>query len=238
MIGRWRIVRRDVWPLLRLLSVGVAWGAPLTLAGFANTNPGVARHPQLARLLEPLATVSILLVPLLAVAGMTLIWRLSDRPPRLNTASVLAFICLAGLPLILGAIESALMPLFALLLLEAGDPEGTVFMGLAVVGSLPALLAVLEITLALFAGAVVTFLTLWRYRAWLAPLWLAAWLSVAAFVWLAGRQTADTGKDLGGGLFVALLSAALLATSLAAPFVFAALSARREASHLTPGGEA
>jgi len=80
---------------------------------------------------------------------------------------------------------------------------------------------------------VVTFLTLWRYRAW-----LAAWLSVAAFVWCAGRQTADAGKDLGGGLFAALLSAALLATSLAAAFVFAALSARREASHLTPGGEA
>ena len=66
MLGR---SLRESWRFVRLFGVGLAWGAPLALLAFVNTAPGVAAHPELARLVAPIQWELLVASPFVAVAG-------------------------------------------------------------------------------------------------------------------------------------------------------------------------
>jgi hypothetical protein len=227
-----RTVLRDSRSLLRLFAVGVAWGTPLILVGLTNVGPGPwAAHPQLAEWLEPLLLLSVLLVPALATGGIVVVSRLSRHPPRPNTASVLVFATVVGLPLLLGMLQDPFSPVvLVLLLFEAGlssPNESRMTKCMALIVQFPAILAVVETALALVVGVVVSVVTLWRRRVWLAPAWLAAWLLTAALIWVGERPVANPPGDLHGVVMWAL-GLGLLATSLLATIIVAALGARRD----------
>ena len=178
-------VLRDSWSLLRLFAVGVAWGTPLILVGLTNVGVGPwTAHPRLAQWTETLFLFSPLLVPVLATGGIVVVSRLSRHSPRLNTASVLVFAAVVGLPLLLGMLQSAFSPVvLVMLLFEASlssPNESRMTKCTDLIVQFPAILAVVETALALVIGVVVSVVTLWRRRVWFAPAWLAAWLLTAA----------------------------------------------------------
>jgi hypothetical protein len=227
-------VLRDGWSLLRLFTVGIAWGTPLIFAGLASASVDLSAHPWLDPWLPWLMALAFLLVPLLAVVGIAVVAHLSAEPPRLNAASVVCFVVIAGLPLLAWSALSALEPVFDFLVFDTPEDLGfTMFVGLV---ALPVVLAILALALAAVLGLGVTLVTLWRHRKWLAPVWLAAWLPVCLLVWFGDRRTSGGSGDVAAGLFVGLLAVSLYGTSLVATVIVAGMQARRHGLAMQPQG--
>lgn len=194
MLGR---SLRESWRFVRLFGVGLAWGAPLALLAFVNTAPGVAAHPELARLVAPIQWELLVASPFVAVAGVVIVGKLSQAPPRLSKASAIPLAAFVAVPVCCGvAGEIVTSPLVTLL-------------GLVVVASAGA------------AGLVVTVVTLWKHWRWSGIAWPLVWLLGTAMVVTSSSQTSQAGEDLGGGLVAGLaLGGVVLAAFITAAVVF------------------
>lgn len=224
---------RDASSLLRLFAVGIAWGTPLILVVQATAFVDLSAHPQLDRWLVWLVLASLPLMLFLAIAGIATVARLSAQAARLNPASVISFILIAGLPLLAWSILSALGPVLDFLFMTAyGPDEEPGMLPFIALVALPVTLATIGAAFAVVLGLAITLTTLWRRRWWLAPIWLAVWLLLCSLAWFGdGRPSAGSdyvGAGLLAGLLVAALNVvALFGTSLVATLIVAGVQRRR-----------
>jgi len=194
---------RGSWPLLRLFTAGVAWGAPFTLIGLTNDFPGWAAHPELAARLEQWGPLLMLLVPILAVVGITVVSRLTPHPVLVSPDAVLTLLALSTGPLLLGLLAALASPDFFLLFVA------------------------LEATLAALVGLVVTVVTLAHRHLWLGLLWSCLWLLTGVVIWIGEQQSPQADDEL-RGLLAVVLALVLLVTALVTTLVVAALEALRQ----------
>jgi formate hydrogenlyase subunit 3/multisubunit Na+/H+ antiporter MnhD subunit len=195
---------RGGWPLLWLFTAGVAWGAPFTLIGLTNVDfPGWAAHPELAARLAQWGPLLMLLVPILAVVGITVVSRLTPQPVLVHSDAVFTLLALSTGPLLLGLLAAFASPDFFLLFVA------------------------LEATLAALVGLVVTVVTLARRHLWLGLLWSCLWLLTGVVIWIGEQPSPQSDDDLRGILAVAL-ALVLLVTALVTTLVVAALEALRQ----------
>ena len=209
----------ESWRLARLVAVGLAWGAPLLLAGLVNDNPGVALHPRLAHAIALAQWPLLLVMPFATVGGVIAVSLFSKRVHRFGASSTLALV-------VCGALAAAMYALFVSEASQLGVSTSASFLFTAQ--------AALLLTL-LVAGAAVTVSPLWRRFRWPALLWPLLWVLAIALVAFALQPTAAFAgeDDLGAGLLIVIGGGVLLACSLAAgalAFLVTGLLARRRSS--------
>jgi hypothetical protein len=207
---------RGGWRLLRLFSVGMAWGAPFILLAFME--PSVAAHARLVAVLSPRRPLLALLMPLSAVGGVVLVGSLSPRPPRMTGSAALVFVAAIGWPVLLDLAASILLPMFAFLPFRAFQAGFVVFFAFEIAMGIEAIAFVA-------IGVVVTLATFWRRGSWLVPIWLLAWGLLCGVLYTAA-QTTGAGGGFGAGLLVIGLVVALVGTCLVAVFALDSLRAR------------
>lgn len=218
---------RGGWRLLRLFSVGAAWGAPFVLLAFVN--PTVAAHVRLTEALATLRPFLALLMPVCAVVGVILVGRLSVRPARLTAPSVLVFLAATCWPLLVDLVAEVLLLLVVLLPFRTLEAASGVLVASVLVTAVEALVLVV-------VGVVVTLVTFWRRGRWLSFVWILAWGLICGVLYVGSQQAPGAGNDLGGGLIAVGLSVALVGTSLVTVLVLGAFRSKAPVAAETLGG--
>lgn len=89
-------VLREIWQLVRLLTVGVAWGAPLLPVALVYGD--TVAYDRLGSWIHPVALELLMLAPVMALVGIALLTVLVSSGHRLDTASAVAVLCTLVLP--------------------------------------------------------------------------------------------------------------------------------------------
>jgi hypothetical protein len=183
--------RRSPSTFFVLVAVGVLWGVPLLFAGSATTDPGLAAHPRLAGVLEPLAIPLLLTAIVLAIAGTGVVGAWSRRRRQAGEP-------LAPWRVLLGVAGLTVLLWLAAVVLAAGSYPYSAFIvwaaGVYAFGAV--------VVFVLMLGLVVTVTVFWRQRRWPVALWLMTWVPLSAIVVLGSQQSAAADKDFKGALFV------------------------------------
>lgn len=190
-------VAREAWRLLRLFTVGLAWGGPFLSLVFLDTSSEVAMYPMSARMLAPIQARLFLVIPFFAITGIVVVAWLSKRETRLSVASVPVL-------LTVGLMAAVYVPSLFTGDTPLPDWFNALLFGLGFIGT--PVLALL--------GALVTAASLWRRLWWGTLVWLPGWALVARLLWLGSNNSAA--DNLGAGFLAVVAMSALWAASLLA----------------------